>query len=64
MHLYLFLLFVIITVHIHNVHNIAINQHSDELYRFVAVVFRLKIFPAEVSKALFVCCEEITSSVV
>ena len=57
-------MFIIINVHIHNVRNVAITQHGDELYRFVAVIFGLKMLPAEVSKALFVCCEEIFSSVV
>ena len=51
-------------MHIHNIRNVAITQHSDELSRFVAVIFGPKILPAEVSEALFVCCKEITSSVV
>ena len=51
-------------MHIHNICNVVITQHSDELSRFVAVIFGPKILPAEVSKALFVCCKEITSSVV
>ena len=37
-----------------------ISQHSDELYRFVAVIYGKQILPAEVSKKLwFVCCEQI-----
>ena len=51
-------------MHIHNVRNVAITQHSDELSRFVAVIFGPKILPAEVSEALFVCCKEITCCVV
>ena len=63
-YLYIFLLYVIIiTVHIHNIRNVAITQHSDELSRFVAVIFGPKILHAEVSEALFVCCKQITSVV-
>ena len=41
-------------MHIHNVHNVPITQHTDELSTFVAVIFGPKILPAEVSEALFV----------